>query len=235
MPTQSQKNKLLNKLKDYKKKYLKKKYLELDESATRLMVNSLLTEVFEYQELEEIKTEYRIRGEYADYVIQVDRKKHFIVEVKSIQLDISDKHLRQSLSYAANEGVEWIILTNGRQIELYRVIFNKPIESHKVFSFDLIDGKKLPEIVDYLVYLSKKSVSSDELEVFWKRFQTLRPENLQKCLYREEVVKFLRKTLKEQTGLTFSEDDVMESIYRVIVDPLPSSRPKAPYKKKGKK
>ena len=127
MPTTHQKEQLYKSLKDYKKRYLRKKYAELDESATRLMINSLLTDVLGYTELEDIKTEYRIRGEYADYIIQLARKKHFVVEVKAVQLDLSEKHLRQSINYAANEGIDWIILTNGRQIELYKVIFGKPI------------------------------------------------------------------------------------------------------------
>ena len=125
MPTQTQIQKVYENLKAYRKQYLKKRYSDLGESATRLMVNSLLTDVFGYIELEEIKTEYRIRGAYADYVIQLARKKHFIVEVKAMQLDLDEKHLRQSVNYAANEGVDWVVLTNGKQIELHRVIFSK--------------------------------------------------------------------------------------------------------------
>ena len=103
MATANQLQELRNKLKDYKRKYLKKEFSALDESATRIMTNNFLTEILGYQELVEIKTEFRIRSEYADYVVQLKRKKHFVVEVKSIGLDLSEKHLRQSLSYAANE------------------------------------------------------------------------------------------------------------------------------------
>ncbi len=112
MATENQLQALRTGLKDYKRKYLRKEFSALDESATRIMVNNFLTELLGYRELVEIKTEYRIRSEYADYVIQLKRKKHFVVEVKSIDLDISEKHLRQSLSYAANEGIDWILLLN---------------------------------------------------------------------------------------------------------------------------
>lgn len=115
MATENQIKQAEKSLRDYRKKYLtKKQNLELDESATRLMVNFFLTGVLGYIELDDIKTEYNIRGEYADYVIQLARKKHIVIEVKSIQLDLNDRHLRQSLSYAANEGIDWIILFNGR-------------------------------------------------------------------------------------------------------------------------
>lgn len=192
------------------------------------MVNSFLTEVLGYTELEEIKTEYRIKGEYADYVVQLARKKHFIVEVKAIQLDLSENHLRQAVNYAANEGIDWILLTNGRQFQLYKVIFSKPIEYKKIFSFNLMDQKELKESVEYLIYLTKRSVIKDELNNFWKRFQALDPINLCKNLYAVEVVRFLRRILKKTTDLSFSEDDILDSINQIIKTKIESVRPKNP-------
>ena len=235
MSTKDQRDSFYKNLVRYSKKYLNKKYSELDESATRIMVNNFLTEVLGYAELEEIKTEYRIRGEYADYIIQVDRKKHFVVEVKAIQLDLSDNHLRQAVSYAANEGVDWILLTNGKTFSLYKVIFSKPIESKKVFSFNLSDIKELKSSVDYLMYLTRKSVVKDELNDFWKRFRALEPAYLCKNFYSVEVVRFLKKTLKRTTNLSFSDDDILDSINIIIKAKIESDRPKTPLDVSGKK
>lgn len=226
MATQNQKNKLYSNLKKYQKRYLQKQYKDLDESATRIMVNSFLTDVLGYKELEDIKTEYRIKGEYADYVIQLARKKHLIVEVKAIQLDLSEKHLRQSVNYAANEGIDWILLINGRQIELFRVIFGKPIDIKKIFKFNLDDKVELKESLEFLFYLTKGSVLKGELEVFWKRFQVLEPKDLSKNFYSIEVVRFLRKVLKNKSGLFFSEEDILDSVYRVITTKIDSNKPK---------
>jgi hypothetical protein len=228
MPTQNQMDRLYKKLKEYKKRYLKKRYSDLDESATRLMVNSFLTDVLGYTELEDIKTEYRIRGEYADYVIQLNRKKHFIVEVKAIQLDLSEKHLRQSLNYAANEGIDWILLTNARQVALHRVYFKKPIDVKRVFLYNLDEPGQLKAASEYLVYLTKKSILKDEQSKFWARFEALEPTRLCRHLYSTEVVKFLKKTLKKKSGLTFGEDDILESIRQIIITKIDSSKPKKP-------
>ena len=105
MLTEAQRKIFLNELKNYRKKYLVEKYFKLDESATRLMINSFLTDVLGYAELDEIKTEYTIKSTYADYVIQLDKKQHIVVEVKAIQIDLSENHIRQALGYAANEGI----------------------------------------------------------------------------------------------------------------------------------
>jgi len=232
MATELQIKALEQKLRVYKKRYLKKQYEDLDESATRLMVNVFLTDVLGYKELDEIKTEYRIRGEYADYVIQLARKKHFVVEVKAMQLDLNDRHLRQSVNYAANEGIDWIILTNGKEVDVYKVIFSKPIESQKVFSFDLSNPEDFKKAPEFLIYLTKKSVLRSELENFWKRFEVLCPTQLSKNLYAIEVVRFLKKILKKKTKLTFNDENILDSIYRIITLKIESVKPKAPIQPK---
>lgn len=55
MLSPAKKVKLISALKFYKKEYLDKGYAELDESATRLMINHFLTEVLGYKMIEETK------------------------------------------------------------------------------------------------------------------------------------------------------------------------------------
>jgi predicted type IV restriction endonuclease len=184
-----------------------------------------------YKELEEIRTEFRIRGEYADYVVQLKRKKHFVVEVKSIQLDLHDKHLRQSINYAANEGIDWILLMNGRQIELYRVNFGKPISCTLIYSIDLLDKESFKDCHEQIWYLTKRAVERDELEEFWKRSNVLQPENLVKLIYSEEIVKRLRNDLKTDTGIYFQLDDVAASLYDAITQKVDFPRPRLRSKK----
>ena len=70
MISTSKSDKMLTALKDYKKRYLVKAIPDLDESGTRIMINNFLSSILGYQELEEIKTEYMIKGTYADYIVQ---------------------------------------------------------------------------------------------------------------------------------------------------------------------
>lgn len=218
MATEHQIKLLEKSLRDYRKKYLtRKQNLELDESATRLMVNFFLTGVLGYLELDDIKTEYNIRGEYADYVIQLARKKHIVIEVKSIQLDLNDRHLRQSLNYAANEGIEWALLFNGRQIKLYRVIFAKPISHHEVFSYDLLDLSTIRKAAEDIIHISKKAVEKGELVTYWKRFDALTPASLIKTIYTEDVIKAVRLKIKKATGINFDNEAVVEAVHSLVV------------------
>ena len=218
MATQYQIEQLFKELKSYKNKYLKKSFMDLDESGTRIMINSFLTQVLGYKELDEIKTEYNIRGEYADYVIQTARKKQFVVEVKSIQIDINEKHLRQSLSYAANEGIDWIRLTNGRQFQIYRVLFEKPIKTKLVIDSDLsiLANGELKKLAEKLVFFTKNRILKNEHELLWQRLTALDPENISKLLYCEDVLKIIRRELKKTAGIYFDDDSIRGALIKTI-------------------
>lgn len=227
MATENQKKQLEKRLREYRKKYLiRKENLKLDESATRLMVNYFLTDVLGYVELEDIKTEYNIRGEYADYVIQLARKKHFVIEVKAIELDLNERHLRQSTAYAANEGIDWIVLFNGKQIQLYRVIFAKPIAVHKVFDYDLSDLQTIKLAAENIIHLCKQGVVKQELSEYWKRFDALTPINLAKHIYTVDVISAIRRKLRKATGITFSEEDICKALEDLVQHEHPIMKPK---------
>ena len=156
-------------IKDYKKKFLDKPLGELDESGTRLLINHFLTDMLGYETLSEVKTEYMIKGTYADYVIQIGGKRHFLVEVKALSLNLSANHLRQSINYGANEGIDFVLLTTGRVFELYKVLFEKPISHELIFSLDLSELSNIKVIADQLQYLHKDAVLKKGLGVLWDR------------------------------------------------------------------
>lgn len=216
MLTAAKYKKLLHSLKDYQKKWLNKKIKDLDESGTRLMINALLTDVLGYASIEEIKTEYMIKGTYADYVIQIKGIRYFLVEVKSLSLELSEKHLRQAINYGANEGIEWALLTNGRQFELYRVLFNKPIEGKKVFSIDLSDRTKLKDSAHYFQYLHRDSVIKKGLEDYWNRCVALDPITIANILRDARVVNHVKKALRNKFRNKFTDGEVLDAVNGVF-------------------
>jgi hypothetical protein len=205
-------------IKEYKKKFLDKPLGELDESGTRLLINHFLTEMLGYETLSEVKTEYMIKGTYADYVIQIGGKRHFLVEVKALSLNLSSNHLRQSINYGANEGIDFVLLTNGRVFELYKVLFEKPISHELIFSLDLSELATLKLIADQLQYLHKDSVLKKGLDVLWDRHSALSPKNLSKLLFSTEVVKFLQKELKKKYKIKFDEVVIENAVKRIAME-----------------
>lgn len=204
-------------LREYRKKFLtKKENLNADESTARLMVNSFLNSVLGYTLIDEIKTEHMIRGTYVDYVVQLNKKIQFVVEAKATSIDLNDRHLKQAIDYAANEGVDWAILTNGRYVELHRVIFEKPIRSQKIFSYDLSNLSTIRTAAKHIVYLTKRAVLKGELETYWKRFDALTYDNMKKAIRSPEVIRALRLQIKKKSGINFSDSEIAKSLDEVI-------------------
>jgi hypothetical protein len=235
MLTTSKKTKLLNAVKVYNKKYLHSKMTELDESGTRLMINTFLTDVLGFIPIEEVKTEYMIRGTYADYVIQIKAVRQFLVEVKALSFALSDKHLRQAINYGANEGIEWALLTNGKCFEFYKILFNKPIESRKVFSLDLSDASQLKNCVEVLQYIHKESIANKGLTLLWNKTCALDPLNIAGLLYAKPVTNFIKRTLKAKFKSKFSDEEIQASISRVIHEPIALENVKQVKSSKAKK
>ncbi len=221
MLSASKKTKLLNAVKSYNKKYLHGKITELDESGTRLMINTFLTDVLGFIPIDEVKTEYMIRGTYADYVIQTKGIRQFLVEVKALSFSLSDKHLRQAINYGANEGIEWALLTNGKCFEFYKILFNKPIESRKVFSLDLSDSSQLKSCVEVIQYIHKDSIDNKGLSLLWNKTCALDPLNVAGLLFATPVINFLKKSLKNKFKSKFSDEEIQASINRIIHEPIP--------------
>ena len=221
MLTVSKKTKLINALKVYSKKYLHGKVTELDESGTRLMVNAFLTDVLQFIPIEEVKTEYMIRGTYADYVIQCKEVRQFLVEVKALSFALSDKHLRQATNYGANEGIEWALLTNGKRFDFYKILFNKPIESRKIFSIDLSDLSQLKNCAEVIQYIHKDSITNKGLALLWNKTCALDPSNIAGLLFAQPVTNFIKKILKKKFKSKFSDDEIQASINRIILEAIP--------------
>ncbi len=229
-------------IKDHIKNYKKELVLayknnpKLNESGTRLLVNDFLKNVLGYAPNEEIKTEYEISGGYADYVIQTGKKKRMVVEVKSLGIKLNANHLRQSLGYSAGEGIDWILLLNGRQFQLYKVMFAKPVYTKIVFDLDLLDDADFKECLTLFEIITKKSFTKNLLDDYWKKVDSLSPLTLSKYLFDESVIKLLKRNLKSKTGVNFSAEDICEAIHQIVVSSLdvPKPRPKAAARKPKK-
>lgn len=221
--------KMLAAIKDYRKKYLSKDIAGLDESGTRIMINAFLTSILGYRELEEVKTEYMIKGTYADYIVQIGGQRYFLVEVKAYSLDLSEKHLRQAINYGANEGIDWAILTNGRQFQLYKILFEKPICEKLVFEIDfLADDFKAKTVQQQLVYLHRDAVLKKSLNHLWSRCTALDPLNIAGLLYSPQILNFLRRELRRRHKARFSLDEIVEILNEVVCGEIPVEQIKLP-------
>jgi len=239
MLTALKQQKLLTALKAYRKEFLDGNIKELDESGTRIMINRFLSDVLGYKQLEEIKTEYMIKGTYADYVIQVNKTRHFLVEVKALSFQLSEKHLRQTVNYGANEGIEYALLTNGRNFEFYKIIFEQPISSRLIFAIDLSDAAGLKNAANHLQHLHKESVVKNLFKPLWNKCEATDPYNIAGILCSDAVLNGIKKMIKARYNEKCDNAIILAAVHKImeekmdpaLIKPFKSSKVKAKKKK----
>ncbi|MET0636654.1 MAG: type I restriction enzyme HsdR N-terminal domain-containing protein [Chitinophagaceae bacterium] len=219
---------MLDNLKSYHKRFLAGSITDLDESGTRIMINHFLSDVLGYAALEEIRTEYMIKGTYADYMIQVNGKRHFLVEVKAFSLTLNESHLRQTVNYGANEGIDWALLTNGKQFDFYKILFEKPISHKRIFSVDLTDPSLIKKMAEFLQYLSRDSTQKKGLDSLWSKSLALTPDSMSKILLSSDIVCIVRKSVNKMFDTKFSDEKIQESILEIISEKIDISSFKIP-------
>jgi hypothetical protein len=110
---------------------------DISEADTVTLVKDMLSEIFGYDKYTELTGEYAIRGTYCDLAVKFENKLAILCEVKAIGMALDDRHVKQAIDYAANQGCEWVILTNAVVWRLYHVQFAKPIDKKLIVEFDV--------------------------------------------------------------------------------------------------
>ena len=82
----------------------------------------MLQDIWGYDKYSEITSEYQIRSTYCDLAVKLGDQITMLIEVKAIGVDLKDQHAKQAIDYAANQGTDWVALTNGPRWQVYRVI-----------------------------------------------------------------------------------------------------------------
>lgn len=170
---------------------------DVNESDTVTIVVDLLSDVLGYDRYAEITREFAIRNTFCDLAIKIDGKPCLLIEVKAIGLELKDSHVKQAVDYAANEGIEWVSLTNGNIWNVYRVSFEKPIAHELVFAADLlaINPRKRNEI-ESLYLLSREGIRKSALDEYHVQRQAMSRYMLGALVCSETVLAIIRRELK---------------------------------------
>ncbi len=173
---------------------------DVGEADTVTLVTDILADVFGYDKWTEITSEYNIRGTYCDLATKLDGEPSMLIEVKAIGLDLKDSHLKQAVDYAANKGVDWVVLTNAVIWRVYKVTFEKPIDHELVLELDFlaVSSKNLKDL-DSLYLLCKEGWIKSVLGEYHSQRQALSRFFLGAVILSEPVLEVIRRELRRAT------------------------------------
>jgi hypothetical protein len=165
-----------------------------------------------YDKYTELTTEFAIRSTFCDLAIKVGGRVQFLIEVKSAGTDLRDNHLRQAIDYAANQGIEWVLLTNGVNWQAHRVRFEQPIQNDLVFSLDLLDpDAKSAATLEKLYLISREAAGGTEITHYWQRKEATSRYVIARMLLDESVLAVVRRQLRKQfPGLRITSEQIAD-------------------------
>lgn len=184
---------------------------DVNESDTVVIVTDILSEIFGYDKYHEVTSEYAIRNTYCDLAIKIDGKVKLLIEVKAIGLDLKDDHVKQAIDYGANEGIEWVILTNGQKWQIFRVGFTKPISKELIYEINFLNlNLKSESTIEQIYYICREALSKSLLEEFHLQKQALSKYTVGQLMLTEPILDSIKRELKKiSPGIKIENDEIL--------------------------
>jgi len=173
---------------------------DIGEADTVTIVTDMLSEVFGYDKYSEITSEYAIRGTFCDLATKLDGQLQALIEVKAISSDLKDAQVKQAVDYAANQGVDWVVLTNGACWRVYKISFTKPIDQELVIQIDICKlNPKVQQDLETLYLWCKEGWIRSVLGDFHAQKQALSRFHIGAMLLSDTVVDVIRRELRRSS------------------------------------
>lgn len=187
---------------------------DVNESDTVTIVTDILSNVLGFDKYTEVTSEQAIRGTYCDLAVKLDGKLRYIMEVKAVGINLKENHLRQAVNYGANQGIPWVVLTNGIDWEIFKIKFDCPISSELVCSFNLIElNPKRQEDQEKLFLLCKEGIVTAAIQEFHAHVQSVNRHMIGAIVITDPILNAIRKELRRiSPGLKVTVDEIEQII-----------------------
>ena len=194
-----------------------------NESETSKRVEHLFASLMGYDLFKHITHEYAIHGVgdtvHCDLAIKIDTEKSsapcILIEVKRVNTDLAPRHLKQAASYAIDAGCEWVLLTNGRQWSLYRILFGQPPRTTLVESWNLIEDDPVL-LAEKFEVISFKRVKKGSLTQLGQKSSVLTSENMLSLILSEESIRLIQRRLRKETHVLTSPEEIVGAVRRLL-------------------
>jgi len=194
---------------------------QMDEQNTRRKIIEPFLELLGWDMLStEVELEYSVPmgagTKKVDYALLLDDKPVIFVEAKGVDSTISDSHRKQLKSYIRQTGVNWGILTNGENIEIFKRRTEGSLPDE--VSLGQLSIDELSENTNLLNAVSREYIKSGEAENIASQIETSRKaaENLRDK--KDEISTGITNLITDEIGESVSQ--TIETGAKQFVDVL---------------
>lgn len=192
---------------------------DINESDTALIVADILSSVFGFDKYSEVTSEMAIRGTFCDLAVKIDGKVQYLIEVKAIGLDLKDGHLKQAVDYGANQGIPYVVLTNGVFWKIHRIRFEKPIQNDEICAFNFLElSPRKEDDQEQLYLLCREGMSKAAIEDFSEHVQTVNRFVVAALLLTDPVIDLVRREMRRLSpGLRVENEEVLSILQNEVL------------------
>jgi len=185
---------------------------DISESDTVVIIADMLADILGYKKYVEITTEFAIRGTYVDLSVRVGDTIRFLLEVKAVGGTLKDAHVKQAVDYGANQGAEWVILTNGIDWHIYKIQFRQPVDKTLIYEFDFLKASpRDSQLIECLGNLSREGFTQSSMASFCLKQQATNRFSLAAILLSTPILQALKRELKRISPTIKVDDDFLKS------------------------
>jgi len=206
-------------LKKYQNVLLEAKDRDISESDTVVIIADMLADILGYKKYIEITTEYAIRGTYVDLAVKVGEEIRFLIEAKAIGSQLKEAHVKQAIDYGANQGIEWIILSNGIIWQIYKIFFRQPVEKVLIYEIDFLSAStKNQQFMECLGNLSREGFTQSSMATFCQQQQISSKFSLAAILVSPAMLSALRKEIRKiSPNIKVEEEALKETLQNDVL------------------
>ncbi len=171
---------------------------DINEADTVFIVSDILSEILGYDKYDNITREYVIKGTYCDLAIKTNENIEFLIEVKAIGIKLNEKHIKQAVDYGANQGIDYVILTNGIYWSVYKLSFDKPITTKLLYSFNFLElNIRKQEDQEKLFILCKEGLQKNAIDKYSEYKKIVNRFFISTIIQSDDVLNLIRRQLKK--------------------------------------
>jgi predicted transport protein len=196
----------------------------LKEYPTRtIFIDPLLASLgWDVRDPDEVELEHpTVDGKSVDYAMKVNRKVVLHLEAKQLGDPLDDvKSITQVVGYAANDGIEWCVLTNGVRYKVYKASERASAPDKLLFeiSIDPRDtaGLTVEEVARQFSRLSRESIAKGLLDQLGTEIFTIgKVRKVLDRLFAETPASFIRLIRKAMGDASVTPSQIEEALRRI--------------------
>lgn len=192
---------------------------DVSEADTVTLVKDLFCDLLGFDKYLELTSEHQVRGTYCDLAVKIEGKLRLLVEVKAIGIELNERHVKQAVDYAANQGLDFVVLTNAIRWRLFQVMFKKPVDSKLLAEFDLLGiNPRDEDQVEPVYLLTREGMLKGAIKEFTERKEATSRFLLASLLVGDDdVLAAIRRELRRVTGHLVAPEAIAQVLRQEVI------------------